>query len=166
MHARFCTSYRVNHGASPKESSDPQRKKIPCLSKEAPHPLKFINSFLCDSFFFFFELRIHWRNIFSVAFSSGSDESGHSGGTDGRGRIMSVSKSRRHCSNKDGHRYSCHGALFNSRVHLKPTFAHGIFSVFHSNTRCPRSTRQRTSGSCDAVIFLLPKGISLYFYFF
>lgn len=68
MHARFCTSYRVNHGASPKESSDPQRKKIPCLSKEAPHPLKFINSFLCDFFFFFFELRIHWRNIFSVAF--------------------------------------------------------------------------------------------------
>ena len=134
------------------------------LVKGSPAPFKVYQPVsLC---FFFFELWIHWRNIFSVAFSSGSDESGHSGGTDGRGRIMSVSKSRRHCSNKDGHRYSCHGALFNSRVHLKPTFAHGIFSAFHSNTQCPRSTRQRTSGSCDAVIFLLPKGISLYFYFF
>ena len=142
----------------------PTKKENSRLSKEALRPLKFINGFLCG--FFFFELRIHWRNTFSVAFSSGSDESGHSGGTDGRGRIMSVSKSRRHCSNKDGHRYSCHGALFNSRVHLKPTFAHGIFSAFHSNTRCPRSTRQRTSGSCDAVIFLLPKGISLLFLFF
>ena len=80
---------------------------------------------------------------------------------------MSVSKSRCHCSNKDGHCYSCHGALFNLRVHLKPTFAHGVFSAFHSNKRCsPHSTRQHTSGRSDAVNLLLPKGMSLlYFYF-
>ena len=80
---------------------------------------------------------------------------------------MSVSKSRCHCSNKDGHCYSCHGALFNLQVHLKPTFAHGVFSAFHSNKRCsPHSTRQHTSGRSDAVNFLLPKGMSLLFLFF
>lgn len=164
MHVHFYTSHRLNHGASPKESSDAQRKKIPRLSKEALRHLKFINSFLCD-FFFNFWTEDSLKKYFSVAFSSGNDESAireeqMAGGGLCRSQRAIVTVQRLSP-------LFLPGAHFNSPMRLEPTFAHGAFSACHSNKRCPHSTRQRSSGRSDAVIFNLPKGMSLlYFYFF
>ena len=116
-------------------------------------------------FFLIFELRIHWRNIFSVAFSSGNDESAiweeqMAGGGLCRSQRALVTAQRLSP-------LFLPGAHFSSPMHLKPTFAHSAFSACHSNKRCPRSTRQRSPGRSDGVIFNLPKGMSLlHFYFF
>lgn len=157
-HTGWITGPRQRNHLTPKE-----RKFHACQRK--PLPLKIYQVFFVIFFFLIFELRIHWRNIFSVAFSSGNDESAireeqMAGGGLCRSQRAIVTVQRLSP-------LFLPGAHFNSPMLLEPTFAQGAFSACHSNKRCPHSTRQRSSGRSDAVIFNLPEGMSLlYFYFF